>query len=89
MGQTLRILRGATDIFNMGGTVNANYFFANNAPNIGFASIVPMTYLDSPATTSATTYKVQGRVNSTASACTAIYQNASGVSVMTLMEIGA
>jgi hypothetical protein len=89
MGQTLRIMRGATDVFNMGGTFNASYFFANNAPNIGNLIITPMTYLDSPATTSATTYKVQGRINSTASSTQAIYQYNSGISVITLMEIGA
>jgi hypothetical protein len=89
MGQTLRIMRGATDVFNMGGVFNAVYFFANNAPNIGFLEITPMTYLDSPGTTSATTYKVQGRVNSTASGCQVTYQYNSGVSVITLMEIGA
>ena len=88
-GHSIRILRGATDIFNMGGGASAGYLFANNAPNIGSVGIAALTYLDSPATTSSTTYKLQGRVSSTAAAGQVIYQYSSGPSVITLLEIGA
>jgi hypothetical protein len=46
-----------------------------------------INYLDSPATTSATTYKTQFR-NTTASASVAVQPNSS-ISSITLMEIGA
>lgn len=48
---------------------------------------VSMSYLDSPSTTSATTYKVQGACDSTSN--TAYWQINSGPSQIILMEIGA
>ena len=53
-------------------------------------TIVPLTFLDSPATTSATTYKVQAKVNTTADSGQYQSQN-SGLtpSIITLLEIGA
>lgn len=50
-----KIVRGSTDIFEV--TLVAGY--ANNSNNP-----VPMIYLDSPATTSATTYKLQVKASS-------------------------
>jgi hypothetical protein len=44
------------------------------------------TYLDSPATTSATTYKLQGK---NGSASDTVYFNNAGTSTITLLEIGA
>ena len=46
-------------------------------------------YLDSPATTSATTYKTQGAVDLTSSGGTSTYQLDSFPSNIILMEIGA
>jgi hypothetical protein len=88
-GHNLRILRGATDIFTMGGSTNAGYMFIQNGTQTEKTEIVPLTYLDSPATTSATTYKIQGRSYSTASSGQAQYQYSNGLSVITLLEIGA
>lgn len=50
----------------------------------GVASIV---YLDSPATTSAITYKIQGRVETTASSSTIVTQIANEPSSIVCMEI--
>jgi hypothetical protein len=88
-GHNLRILRGATDIFTMGGSTNAGYMYVQNGTQTEKTEIVPLTYLDSPATTSATTYKIQGRAYNTASSGQAQYQYSNGLSVITLMEIGA
>jgi hypothetical protein len=84
-GIKIRLLRGATQILYMedvGG-------FSGNS-NTNFIGSISCNYLDSPATTSATTYKTQygsnlnsvnasiGNYNGTAPACT-----------ITLMEIAA
>jgi hypothetical protein len=47
------------------------------------------SYLDSPATTSATTYKTQARVLSTANSGQVVMQRNSKPSTITLLEIGA
>lgn len=50
-----------------------------------------ITYLDSPATTSATTYKLQARVDAATSSANVAFQwiNGQSTSSITLMEIGA
>ena len=76
-----KLLRGATDILTM--TKQAGYTGNSNFNNIGISGI---TYLDSPATTSATTYKIQ--VNSATGSSVAVNAGG-GRSSITLMEIGA
>jgi hypothetical protein len=85
-GTTIRILRGATTIWSPD-TSGYSISYTDGA-NIG--DMIPLTYLDSPATTSATTYKTQGRTYDSGSSGVSTFQNA-GVSqsVITLMEIGA
>lgn len=78
----LRLLRGATSIVTF-----EKYLGYNSGTveiNAGSAST---TYLDSPATTSATTYKTQ-LATDLASYTLAVQANG-GTSTMTLMEIGA
>jgi len=75
----LRILRGATNVL----TYNANGF--TNTTNL-FRHTIACHLVDSPATTSATTYKIQ-IWNDVASNITA-QQNNEG-SILTLLEIGA
>jgi hypothetical protein len=83
----IKLLRGATDILKMG-DANAATGTALNL-NIGSVSA---TYLDTPATTSATTYKTQFASTNNGSA---VYvqnydlDSSSAVSTITLMEIGA
>jgi hypothetical protein len=48
-----------------------------------------VVYLDSPATTSATTYKMQGAVFSTANSGACNFQYGNNPSTITLLEIGA
>ena len=78
-----RIVRGATSIFTFEGGAGNDASAGRNI--VGGTSA---SYLDSPATTSATTYKVQGQ--STDNAATA-YMNWRGYggSSITLLEIGA
>lgn len=88
-GGFLKILRGSTGIYEITGL----------RTNIGGASLAllgglyTMNYLDSPATTSSTTYKTQMRLESTGGSfksVTAQYSDyGNATSTMILMEIGA
>jgi hypothetical protein len=81
-----KLLRASTTIQDWG---NFNYLAATMTGTTFCMSqaSVSMTYLDSPATTSATTYKVQGACDTAAN--TAYWQINSGPSQIILMEIGA
>ncbi len=62
----LRLVRNSTVIFAgdaAGARVTA--FFGIDASALGDSAVIPesIVYLDSPATTSATTYKIQGRID--------------------------
>lgn len=88
-----RIMRGATEIFD------------RQAPGVGYVDDVlasgshsghgvgisgAMVYLDSPATTSATTYKLQAKVSATGSGGVGItFQGNGAVGSIILMEVGA
>jgi hypothetical protein len=52
-------------------------------------SIVSMSYLDSPNTTSSTTYKTQSKISTTASSAYVRFQDAGSDSTITLLEIAA
>jgi hypothetical protein len=87
----LILLRGATTIadYNNGGY---NWIFPDcraGGTQISLGMSGAINYLDSPATTSATTYKIQGRVEDTADSSTITFQYTSTPSTITLMEIGA
>ena len=81
-----KLLRGATDIFS---TNNANFILTGAVNDLDIYLILPLMYYDSPATTSATTYKVQGKVEETSSTGTSTWQPQSTTSSIILMEIGA
>jgi hypothetical protein len=60
---------------------------AENVNQKSLGAMSSWVYLDSPATTSATTYKIQGKTNGTA---TVVFQGGTNdTSVITLLEIGA
>ena len=64
----------------------AQYLEIPTTTNMAIANQQCFVYLDSPATTSATTYKLQGAINTG----TGIqFQKQSGTSTITLLEIGA
>ena len=82
-GSRIQLLRGSTTIYG------PEYGLITSIPS-GFnfvAGTIPLTYLDSPATTSSTTYKTQ--FNGTAAAVNAKVQWNSFPSTITLLEIGA
>jgi hypothetical protein len=85
-----KLLRGATTLldYSVGGNNNFSriYTGGSNSINIVTASL---TYLDSPASTSALTYKLQSAVASTANGGKITFQKNSAPSTITLLEIGA
>jgi len=78
----LRLMRGASEISLL--DVGAGY---TNTSIDNLIGSISSSYLDSPSTTSATTYKTQVRNNVNANGV--IVQVNSSVSTMTLMEISA
>jgi hypothetical protein len=76
------LMRNSTDIIKFEG--EAGYTANTNINSTGACSTC---FLDSPATTSATTYKVQ--FNNPANAGTVAFNSSSSVSTITLMEIAA
>jgi hypothetical protein len=87
-GVGLRLMRGATVVYDIsGGGFRTSYIGSTSITQGGLNGVVGFNYLDSPATTSAITYKTQARVYETSNSGTSGWNN--GDSVITLMEIGA
>jgi hypothetical protein len=84
-GGNLKLLRGSTTIWN-GTSAGTMYNYASSGGNLQHSEMIAINYLDSPATTSATTYKTQGNLSV---GSTFIMQWQSLVSTLTLMEIAA
>ena len=79
----LRIMRGATAIFTLG----TRFLYTNTTLEL-VAGTASASYLDSPATTSATTYKTQfGSTGNDASV--SVQASSTENSTITLLEIGA
>ena len=92
-GAGYKILRGATTIWDA--TQSNKMYDWLDTENSGATVIerngwITINYLDSPATTSSTTYKTQGAAESDANSGKIIFQNnAAQTSSIILMEIGA
>jgi len=84
-GSQTRLLRGSTSI--LADLTSLNQAGLNPSGQIGSTDYLGFTYLDSPATTSSTTYKTQGRTALQGSGHVSQYN--STPSTLTLMEIGA
>lgn len=79
---SINLLRDTTSIF----TVNEMLFAAPTANIDQYRTVVGYTYLDSPSTTSSTTYKVQVKSHF---ASGTVEINRGGKSTVTLMEVAA
>ena len=87
-GHALRLLRGSTAIFSPDPNgYDSNYMQIFGATGISFLARSPIIYLDSPATTAATTYKIQGRVLFTTNSGNVTYQELNAESTMILIEV--
>jgi hypothetical protein len=65
------------------------YLYLSTTNTIELAYGFTISYLDSPSTTSAITYKTQGAVRYTANSGNVVFQPNTSTSTMILMEIGA
>lgn len=86
------LLRDATTILNYNtspGYLTSKRFDGISPTYIEFGETISLCYLDSPATTSAITYKVQANINLTANGGSSTWQPNSNPSTITLFEIGA
>jgi hypothetical protein len=83
-GVQLRLMRGATSILNFSGSLG--YSQASSTRNDTAASC---SYLDSPATTSATTYKTQFSQRTSDGTAVQVQVVTEANSTITLLEIGA
>jgi hypothetical protein len=89
-GHRLELYRDATSVFLSGASTSASGGISLGATtSVVLYGLASFNYLDSPATTSAITYKTQGRVDTTANSGQVTYQIDSAKSTITLIEIGA
>ena len=89
VGGALRLLRGATPIFNETADYHSIYFNNGSSATFDMATYSNIMYLDSPATTSATTYKTQQRALNSGAGAQINSQPGDRTSTITLFEIGA
>jgi len=90
-GGAYQIVRGSTAI-NVIGPGGYEYTFDDSSTTVNgrnFRGTHTVVYMDSPATTSATTYKTQGKVTSTANNSQLQFQDNNTTNSIILMEIGA
>ena len=83
----LQLVRGATSILDFGAK-SGHLLASPSGSDLQVASIWAPVYLDSPSTTSSTTYKTQAKIDPTGNSHQIIL-NQGGTSAMILMEIGA
>lgn len=89
VGAAWRLMRGATEVFKGYNDNNDAFALSNTQSETLYNGYWPLNYLDSPATTSATTYKTQARIASTANSGAVTAQVGSTVSSIIALEIGA
>jgi hypothetical protein len=77
-----KLLRGATPLVDWDG------YKIMSAFTPGAGSQISIQYYDSPATTSATTYKMQARIDQAINSQSTVWNYATSPSVITLFEIG-
>ena len=89
-GSSIKLVRGVTDIVTRGAPeVDFLYNISTATAITDFATVTNIMYVDSPNTTSATTYKTQGVVRFTVNSNQVTYQTSSSQSQIILLEIGA
>ena len=86
-GGSIQLLRGSTVLNNILANNHGLYIYAQGVGTTTLYGVYNLTYLDSPSTTSATTYKTQGVVYSATNSAKFVTQSASAKSFMTLMEV--
>jgi hypothetical protein len=85
-GVGIKLVRTSTDILTNN---SANYTDISGVGAVDRNTGISIIYVDSPNTTSSTTYKLQGNIDVTTNSGTSTWQNTSQTSTITLLEIGA
>ncbi len=87
----VRLMRGATSIGEFGDAAGLYTFsqIVGSSTSNEHRNVFNLSYLDSPSTTSSTTYKIQARTSATTDSRTIIFQHQNLVGSIILMEIGA
>ena len=89
-GARVRLLRDSTTIWGDSATgISFSIYADPSASALQNIQYFCINYLDSPATTSAVTYKTQGRAETTADSGELEFHKASNSNTIILMEIGA
>lgn len=91
-GNNAALLRGSTNVYDIPNEGWFNGFISSVSTSAAFwfGGIKTLTFLDSPSTTSATTYKLQASVPNVTPTMSVRFQPASmGASQIILMEVGA
>jgi len=86
VGGYLQLLRGSTTVWE---AIDATFTITASSTDTVLGLVSNISFLDSPATTSSTTYKTQGKATTTANNGNTRYQYDSRTSNIILMEIGA
>ena len=89
LGGGIRLMRDATAVYGDADALQLGYYEASNTAEKGLYGIVGFNYLDSPNTTSAITYKTQGRADNANNGGEFETERYSQESSIILMEIGA
>jgi len=84
-GLVLNIMRGSTEVWNNGTSGDQTDYGTGNTVVFSTA----FSYLDSPSTTSATTYKTQLKNSAAIASVRTNFNSSAGTSQIILMEIGA
>jgi hypothetical protein len=87
-----QIMRGATIVYdrsNLGYSINSLTLASGSWSAQEYGNSYALAYVDSPASTSALTYKLQAKISSTAGSSSINFQFNSQPSTIILMEIGA
>jgi hypothetical protein len=87
-----QILRDATNVYdrsNVGYEINNLTLSSGNWSAQEYGNSYALAYVDSPASTSALTYKLQAKISSTANSSSVYFQLNNNPSTIILMEIGA
>jgi len=85
----VKIVRGATDVWNAPTANSFGTYSGGSTPATELRAFQTYIYLDSPATTSSTTYKTQYRCNDTTGGPEVGLNYNGNIATMVLMEIGA
>jgi hypothetical protein len=85
----IKLLRGSTDVYVSPVNYGLGGIYVSAAAEVEARGMAPITYLDSPSSTSALTYKTQVRVETATNSRQCVLQQGSNPSTIILLEIGA